>query len=838
MKRKQPICIFTRLRLPRTPALLSLLLLVGLLLPAPVVYAQGTPSGAVFAWGFNDDGQATVPASLVGVPAKAVAGGFYHSLVVKSDGTVVAWGANYAGQINVPAGLTNVVAVAAGIGQSLALKSDGTVVGWGDNGLGQLGIAGQTGVKAIAAGYLHSLALKNDGTVIASGNNRDGQINVPAGLTGVVAIAANAGSDFSLALKSDGTVVGWGYNGNGELNFPAGLNDAAAIAAGGNFSLVLKRDGTVIRVGAGPAVPAGLSDVVAIAASSFSGQALKRDGTVVSWGNRAAPGGLENVTAIAGGYDHVLAIGSLDTTRPSVTINQATGQADPATSQPVLFRADFSEAVTGFTASDVTLSGTINRTNATVTISGGPANYTVSVNGLIGNGTLLATIGANVATDKGGNGNTASTSSDNTVTVNLDTAPPTANPSQSPAANAAGWNSRDVVVTWNWSDNGIIDTANCTTSSTSSGEGTITLSATCQDLAGNTGNATYQVKVDKTAPTVLVTGVSAGATYVLGSVPTAGCSTTDTPSGVATPATLSLSGGNPDGTGIFDATCSGALDNAGNSAGRGFSYTVIPPADTTAPVITPNVVGTLGNNGWYVSDVTVSWSVVDAESAISSQSGCETVDVTADTDGVTFTCSATSAGGSSSESVTVKRDATAPDVSVTGVSDGASYTLGSVPTAGCDTTDALSGVATQATLNVTGGNADGTGAFTATCNGATDLAGNSAAAVSVNYSVQGTLIGSCGAYTVYQVGNSYSAAGWSGNIKVGTNGNNTLLGTNGPDLILGLGGNDLLRGNGGDDLLCGGDGVDLLQGLAGNDLLDGGPGNDVLNGGSGDYDEL
>lgn len=123
---------------------------------------------------------------------------------------------------------------------------------------------------------------------------------------------------------------------------------------------------------------------------------------------------------------------------------------------------------------------------------------------------------------------------------------------------------------------------------------------------------------------------------------------------MATPATLSLSGGNPDGTGIFEVTCSGALDNVGNGASVVFSYTVTRP-DTTAPFITPNVVGTLGNNGWYVRDVIVSWSVVDAESAIRSQSDCETQTVTSDTASVTFTCSATS----SSQSVTVKVDKTA-----------------------------------------------------------------------------------------------------------------------------------------------------------------------------------
>jgi CSLREA domain-containing protein len=84
------------------------------------------------------------------------------------------------------------------------------------------------------------------------------------------------------------------------------------------------------------------------------------------------------------------------------------------------------------------------------------------------------------------------------------------------------------------------------------------------------------------------------------------------------------------------------------------------PDDTTPPVITPTVTGTLGNNDWYVSDVQVSWSVVDDESTVSNQTGCDTQTVTADTSGLTFTCQATSAGGSSSQSVTVKRDASAP----------------------------------------------------------------------------------------------------------------------------------------------------------------------------------
>jgi hypothetical protein len=71
---------------------------------------------------------------------------------------------------------------------------------------------------------------------------------------------------------------------------------------------------------------------------------------------------------------------------------------------------------------------------------------------------------------------------------------------------------------------------------------------------------------------------------------------------------------------------------------------------------------------------------------------------------------------------------------VTGVEDGATYILGSVPTAGCDTTDALAGVATLASLTVNGGNSNGVGSFTAICDGASDNAGNTASA-SLSYSV-------------------------------------------------------------------------------------------------------
>ena len=43
-------------------------------------------------------------------------------------------------------------------------------------------------------------------------------------------------------------------------------------------------------------------------------------------------------------------------------------------------------------------------------------------------------------------------------------------------------------------------------------------------------------------------------------------------------------------------------------------------------MITPTVSGTLGSNGWYVSDVSVSWDVQDPESEVTSRAGCDAVD--------------------------------------------------------------------------------------------------------------------------------------------------------------------------------------------------------------------
>ena len=150
--------------------------------------------------------------------------------------------------------------------------------------------------------------------------------------------------------------------------------------------------------------------------------------------------------------------------------------------------------------------------------------------------------------------------------------------------------------------------------------------------------------------------------------------------------------------------------------------------DSTAPVInsTLNPADADGNNGWYKSNVGLTWSVTDPESAVT-KTGCVDQNITTDQQATTYSCSATSAGGSAAQqSVTLKRDATPPtNIRFVGGPDASgTYAFGSVPAEPtCTADDATS---TLESCVVTGyGNAVGNHTLTAT---ATDKAGNKATA--------------------------------------------------------------------------------------------------------------
>lgn len=116
------------------------------------------------AWGYSSYGQCTVPALPAGVIYTQVAGGYSHSLALRSDGVVVAFGDNGSGQCNVPALPAGVLytQVAGGYLHSLALRSDGQAVAFGNNDYGQCTVptlpAGAVYTQ-VAGGWYHGLAL-------------------------------------------------------------------------------------------------------------------------------------------------------------------------------------------------------------------------------------------------------------------------------------------------------------------------------------------------------------------------------------------------------------------------------------------------------------------------------------------------------------------------------------------------------------------------------------------------------------------------------------------------------------------------------------------------------
>ncbi|MDT4892727.1 MAG: hypothetical protein QOE97_1762 [Pseudonocardiales bacterium] len=122
---------------------------------------------------------------------------------------------------------------------------------------------------------------------------------------------------------------------------------------------------------------------------------------------------------------------------PTATVNQASGQPDPARTSPINFTVVFNEPVVDFTSGAVTVGGTAVGT-ASVTISGSGPTYNVAVSGMTTSGTVSASIGAGKVHDANGTANSASTSTDNSVT--WDGTAPTAPKPTFTAATVSGSN--------------------------------------------------------------------------------------------------------------------------------------------------------------------------------------------------------------------------------------------------------------------------------------------------------------------------------------------------------------------------------------------------------------
>jgi len=215
---------------------------------------------------------------------------------------------------------------------------------------------------------------------------------------------------------------------------------------------------------------------------------------------------------------------------------------------------------------------------------------------------------------------------------------------------------------------GDVKTVTLTSGATGTANVTLTQVSNTTGASFDLAPAAFTVHVvppPNTPPAVTVTGVEHGASYAKGSVPAAGCAVEDAEDGSSSfAADLSAITGAyaEDGLGNQTASCS-YTDAGGLVQETSATYSIYDPSaptiDFTLSPSSPD-----GDDGWYRGDVTLAWDVGEPESVNSlALDGCD--DQTVVTDGeFVFSCSATSAGGSSGPvDVAVKRDATKPTIS-------------------------------------------------------------------------------------------------------------------------------------------------------------------------------
>ncbi len=266
--------------------------------------------------------------------------------------------------------------------------------------------------------------------------------------------------------------------------------------------------------------------------------------------------------------------------------------------------------------------------------------------------------------------------------VKVDKTAPTIDHTQSPAANANGWNKENVTVTFTCAD-ADAGIRSCTAPQTVTSEGKDqTVTGTAEDNAGNKQTDLASVSIDKTAPTISAKAdraANANGWYNDAATVTFTCA--DSLSGIdACPPTQSFVEG-------ADQTASGtATDAAGNSASTSIDGINV---DTTAPTLAGAPTSAANANGWYNGNVTIAWTCADTLSGIA---GSCPANSTVAGEGMGLTVGATvkdrAGNTTNADSTPVNVDRTAPSTSAN-VPTGWNNTN---VTVGLNAFDALSGV--------------------------------------------------------------------------------------------------------------------------------------------------
>jgi hypothetical protein len=287
------------------------------------------------------------------------------------------------------------------------------------------------------------------------------------------------------------------------------------------------------------------------------------------------------------------------------------------------------------------------------------------------------------AADVAGNANST------TAKVSIDETPPTITAAATPAANAAGWNNTNVSVAFTCAD-ALSGVAFCPPVNLVSTEGASeNIPGTATDKAGNSASTSVTLKIDKTPPSVTASLTPQPTSFGWNNTSvTVNFACSDALSGVAScasPLTFTKEGDGQVATG-----------NTTDVAGNTNSTTATVRIDETPPMITAAGSPAANAAGWNNSDVTVSFTCIDALSGVAT---CPAQSVIS-TEGLNQSTSGTAtdkAGNNATTSFSVKLDKTPPTVTATQAPPANAFGWNNTSvTVSFICADALSGVATCA----------------------------------------------------------------------------------------------------------------------------------------------